>query len=167
LFSFVRALKSDLGGMIFGFICGTSTMQRISTDMFDDQKKTKTLWTSAKSHFIHFFGIIFTLVIMIVSFTILMQGDGVTTPCKSCKVFSCVEFPPWGGPTEKWWYCDDCTGVTADARINPETKLFDQLSLNCPHGDIYTIDIHNGMKTEREWLERQLPKWCRTHCRGI
>lgn len=150
---------THLGGMIFGFICGTSTMQRISTDMFDGQEKEKTLWTSAKSHFFHFFGIILTLTIMIVSFTILMQGDGVTTPCRSCKVFSCVEFPPWASPSEKWWYCDECAGVTADARINPETKQFDRLSINCPYGDVFTLDIQNDMKADRDWLERQLPKW--------
>eukprot|EP00557_Chaetoceros_sp_GSL56_P013525 CAMPEP_0176483410 /NCGR_PEP_ID=MMETSP0200_2-20121128/3902_1 /TAXON_ID=947934 /ORGANISM="Chaetoceros sp., Strain GSL56" /LENGTH=942 /DNA_ID=CAMNT_0017879807 /DNA_START=143 /DNA_END=2974 /DNA_ORIENTATION=- len=165
--NFHRNCSTDLGGMIFGFICGTSTMQRISTDMFDGQEKEKTLWTSAKSHFFHFFGIILTVTIMIASFTILMQGDGVTSPCKSCKVFSCVEFPPWASPSDKWWYCDDCAGVTADARINPETNEFDRLSLNCPYGDIFTLDIQNDMKTDREWLERQLPKWCRAHCDGI
>lgn len=158
---------THLGGMIFGFICGTSTMQRISTDMFDDHKKTKTFWTNAKSHFVQFLGIIVTLIIMIASFTILMQGDGVSTPCKSCKVFSCVEFPPWAGPSEKWWYCDECAGVTADARINPQTKQFDRLSLNCPHGDVYTMDIQSDMNTDREWLEKQLPKWCRAYCVGV
>ena len=160
-------LLKDLGGMIFGFICGTSTMKRISTDMFEADHRTKTLWTTAKENFFRFFGIIFTVAVMTVSFTILMRGDGHTTPCKSCKALSCVTFPPWAGEDNKWWYCDDCGGVTADARINPQTKKFDQLTLNCPRGDVFTMNIEDDMETEREWLEGQLPKWCRAHCLGI
>jgi len=152
--------------MIFGFMCGTSLMRRVSTDMFEGQKR-RTLWTTFKQHFSRFFGIILTFVIMIASLLILVQGDGQSTPCKSCKAISCVAFPPWAGENNKWWYCDDCGGVTADARINAATNKFDQLSLNCPYGDIFTLAIENDMSTDRDWLENQLPKWCRSHCQGI
>ena len=104
---------------------------------------------------------------MAVSLTILMQGDGTSTPCKSCMALSCVTFPPWAGEDNKWWYCDDCGAVTADATINPQTNEFDSLAINCPRGDIFTMDIVNDMETDRGWLEKQLPRWCRAHCEDI
>jgi hypothetical protein len=42
-----------------------------------------------------FFGVIVSCILMIVALVILFQGDGMTTPCDSCSVLSCVAFPPW------------------------------------------------------------------------
>ena len=157
--------------MIFGFICGTSTMQRISTEMFDTIYKNQKWWHTAKQNFFRFFGIIVTLLAMVVSFSILMNGNGISSPCKSCKVISCVPFPPWAPQDDKWWYCDDCGGISADATINPQTKLVDQISINCPYGDVYTLGLENdegqGVENDKEWLEKQLPKWCRANCDGV
>ncbi len=157
---------THLGGMIFGFMCGTSTMQRVSTEMFESIDVKKTFWGTTKKNFSRFAGIILTLVAMTASFAILMYGNGVSTPCKSCRIISCVAFPPWAGNDDKWWYCDDCGGVTADATINPETRKFDVLSLNCPYGDVYTMSIDN-QNADKAWLEQQLPSWCRAHCTDI
>jgi hypothetical protein len=160
-------LTTDLGGMLFGFICGTSTMQRITTDIFGGEKK-KTFWSTLKSNVFRFFGIILTVVGMCVAFGFLMNGDGHTSPCKSCDALSCMPFPPWSEYDNKWWYCDDCGGVTADARINITTKEFDQLTLNCPGGDFVPllIDEHH-LETDRAWLENSLPQLCRKHCPNV
>ena len=159
--------KIDLGGMIFGFMCGTSTMHRISTTMFEAEKRM-TLWTTFKQHFSRYFGIILTSAIMIASFVLLMQGNGESIPCESCRAISCVEFPPWADENNKWWYCDDCYLVAADARKNvnastASTDLFDQVTVTCPYGDVFTLDIDDRSK---EWMENQLPNWCRSHCPG-
>ena len=118
-------------------------------------------------HFVRFFGIIVTFFVMVTSFLILMGGDGETSPCNACKAISCVPFPPWNGPTDKWWYCDDCAVVSADARVNSETNTFDQLTLNCPRGDLFTMELDAGIESDRDWLEGQLPNWCRLHCDEI
>ncbi len=158
----------DLGGMIFGFMCATSTMQRISTEMFDNVRKKETFWNTTKRNVSRYFGIIITVIAMVASFSILMHGNGISTPCKSCKVISCVAFPPWAGYDDKWWYCDDCGGVTADATINPDSGQFDMVSLNCPYGDVHTMSIKDEAEViDKAWMERQLPKWCRAHCDGI
>jgi hypothetical protein len=158
----------DLGGMIFGFMCATSTMQRISTEMFDNVRKKETFWNTTKRNVSRYFGIIITVIAMVASFSILMHGNGISTPCKSCKVISCVAFPPWAGYDDKWWYCDDCGGVTADATINPDSGQFDMVSLNCQYGDVYTMSIKDEVEViDKAWMERQLPKWCRAHCDGI
>jgi len=138
-------------------------MQRISTDMFESNSEI-TWWSSTKKNTLRFIGIIISLTAMCISFFILMRGDGMTTPCNACKAISCVTFPPWASQDDKWWYCDDCGSVTAEARINPDTLLFDQVSLQCPTGDLHTMPIQDGMSSDKEWLEGKLPTWCRLHC---
>jgi len=160
----------DLGGMIFGFMWGTSTMHRISTDMFESHpNRSNSIRTTIQRHFSKYFGIILTSTLMLTAFIVLMQGDGYSTPCKACSAISCVAFPPWADENSKWWYCDGCTEISADVRINSSTNEFDQLTLYCPYGDIFTLDIDDGMAggKEKKWLENQLPKWCRSHCVGI
>lgn len=158
---------AHLGGMLFGFLCGTSTMSRVTTDMFGDHQ-TKTFCSTLKRNVFRFFGIILTVLTMCTSLVILMNGDGQTSPCKSCDALSCMPFPPWTPYDNKWWYCDDCGAITADARINPETTEFDQLTLHCPGGDRITLDIdENEFETDRAWLEKRLPKLCRSHCPNV
>ena len=152
--------------MLFGFLCGTATMQRVSTDIFGQQKKT--FWSSLKRNILRFFGIILTVLGMCTALAFLMNGDGQTSPCTSCDALSCVPFPPWGAYENKWWYCDDCGSITADARINSETSEFDQLSINCPDGEAVVLDIaENNFETDRAWLESMLPKLCRMHCPNV
>eukprot|EP00979_Chaetoceros_neogracilis_P010139 scaffold2392_cov287-Chaetoceros_neogracile.AAC.2 len=91
-----------------------------------------------------------------------MVGNGESIPCESCRAISCVEFPPWADENNKWWYCDDCYLVAADARKNvnastASTDLFDQVTVTCPYGDVFTLDIDDRSK---EWMENQLPNWC-------
>jgi hypothetical protein len=158
--------------MIFGFMCGTSTMHRISTTMFEAEKRM-TPWTTFKQHFSRYFGIILTAAIMIASFVLLMQGNGESIPCESCRAISCVEFPPWADDDNKWWYCDDCYLVAAEYKRNASTNQLD-VTLECPYGDFFTFDIDDGEEIRniddseeiRKWMQNQLPNWCRSHCPG-
>lgn len=167
VFLCVCTLIKDLGGMLFGFLCGTSTMQRVTTDMFGD-KQIESCWSSVKRNFVRFFGIIITVVAMSTALALLMNGDGTTSPCPSCDALSCVPFPPWASYEHKWWYCDDCGSITAEARINPNTNEYDQLTLDCPGGDAVTLDIEeNEFESSKAWLESRLPTLCRSHCSNV
>jgi len=154
---------THLGGMIFGFLCGTSTMKRVNTDIFGDDESI-SWWAITKRKAIRYFGIILTAAGMLIALAILLGGNGQTTPCKACKAFSCVSFPPWVDYADKWWYCDDCGNVSADARINPTTRLFDQLTINCPGGSDYVMPLNDEDSSEKAWLENNLPTFCREHC---
>ena len=161
---FLDSSFTDLGGMLFGFLCGTSTMQRVTTDMFGAEQK-QTFLTTLKQNVFRFLGIIITVVGMCTSLALLMNGDGQTSPCPACDALSCMPFPPWGEYDDKWWYCDDCGAVTADARINPATSEFDQLTINCPKGGSATLLFEDyEFETDRAWLESKLPQLCRQHC---
>lgn len=156
-----------MGGLLFGFLCGTATMERVTTDMFGD-KQEKTFWSTLKHNTVRFFGIILTIFGLCISMTFLMYGDGRTSPCKSCDAFSCIAFPPWTPYESKWWYCDDCGAVTADARVNPDTSEFDQLTINCPGGDDIILDIGSEeFQSDRAWIEGMLPKLCRQYCPNV
>merc|ERR1712176_380431 len=157
---------THLGGMLFGFLCGTSTMKRVSTAFFGEENN-KTCWLIAKKHTLQFIGIIITLAAMSVSFAFLITGDGATTPCKACKALSCMPFPPWADSKNKWWYCDDCGSVSADARIDPTSLQFDQLTLDCPSGSKIIVPLDTETPTDKSWLENNLPRFCREHCLNL
>lgn len=150
--------------MLIGFFIGLCTMEKIATNVFEKEEKHSTLYARMRRNFSRIFWGVFVVITICVSFAILMRGDGVTTPCKSCNVLSCVTFPPWADQDKKWWYCDECGSVNADARINPLTEEFDQISMNCPNGNIFVMDITPDMNSDRDWLEDRLPNWCRLHC---
>ena len=151
---------------MFGFLCGTSTMKRVSTDIFGDDQ-SRSCWSITKRNTLRFLGIIVTLAGMMISLALLLGGNGETTPCASCKVFSCVPFPPWVDYADKWWYCDDCGAVSADARIDPDTGKFDQLTIECPDGTDVVMDLVGETANEKSWLEQNLPTFCRQQCPNV
>ena len=156
-------MLEDLGGMLFGFLCGTSAMQRVSTEIFDGTKQDN-LWTRIKRNLFQYIGIIVSILGLSISLIVLLGGDGITTPCKSCNALSCMPFPPWVSYEKKWWYCDDCGSVTADARVDPFTEKFDQLSMQCPNGLDIIVDLDPSDENDKEWLEGNLPNFCREYC---
>lgn len=145
--------------MIYGFLCGISTIERLSVDFFGMEET----WFARAKHFVlRFFGIIVSLVTIIITLIVLMQGDGETTPCPNCTWLSCVTFPPWEGETSKWWYCDDCGTVTADTVQTPYLHL----NLDCPDGTVVSIDLTNEDDVSKAVLQRRLPTYCRAFCLG-
>ena len=146
--------------MTFGFLCGLSTIRRLSTDFFGMEES----WlTQTKHFFMRFFGLILTVVSIIITLVILLGSDttgGDSNPCPNCTWLSCVPFPPWESEHNKWWYCDDCGRVTAELVTQP--KL--QLELDCPSGAVATIDLSTTESVERDRLQRKLPQYCREYC---
>jgi len=153
---------THLGGMVYGFLCGLSTMERVSSDFFGVQEQK--CWSTFKNIFARFFGLIVSIGCIMATTIILLEGDGVTNPCEACSALSCVPFPPWSPQDDKWWYCDDCGAVTADARVNPATGIFHQLDMTCPDGSIENIDLEHMESKDKAWLESNLPTFCRKYC---
>lgn len=91
---------THMGGMVFGFCCGLSTMERLSKAFFG--VKTKFL-ARFQTFLVRFFGIIFTCLCILGAFIFLVSlNDGKIIKCRGCRYISCVPFPFW--ETEnKWW----------------------------------------------------------------
>jgi hypothetical protein len=90
---------THMGGMLFGFCCGLSTMKRISTEFFGVEEN----WMRKLQIFlVKFFGIIFTCLCIIGAFTTLISmKDGEMFKCRRCRYVSCAPFPFW--TEDKWW----------------------------------------------------------------
>ena len=148
----------DLGGMIYGFLCGLSTIERLSSDFFG--LDNDALMTRAKQMFIRSLGLLLTFVSILATLIVLLKGDGISTPCPSCTWLSCVPFPPWESANDKWWYCDDCNRVSAD--IIPEPTL--HLQLYCPSGSSAIVDLQQEGTYDRFEIKQNLATYCRQHC---
>ena len=142
--------------MAYGFLCGLSTIERLSKDFFGLEE---TWAIQAKNLFMRFFGTMVSVVCLIATLIVLLHGDGETTPCPNCTWLSCVPFPPWQNDRKKWWYCDDCGTITAEIVNAP----FLHLELDCPGGSIGIVNITES-ELDRESLEKKLPSYCREFC---
>jgi hypothetical protein len=148
---------THLGGMVYGFLCGVSTMERLSSDFFGMEEG----WMIRTKRFvIRFFGIILSVVSLIISLLLLLNMDPTSNPCPGCTWLSCVPFPPWEGDATKWWYCDDCATVTAEIVQFP----FNHLELECPGGYSATVNLTSAELANRKQLQRDLPDFCRSIC---
>ena len=148
---------THLGGMAYGFLCGLSTMERLSSDFFGMEEG----WvTRAKRFVIRFFGIIISVVSLIVTLVLLLNMDPGSNPCPGCTWLSCVPFPPWESDSSKWWYCDDCATVTAEIVQQP----YRHLELDCPGGDEVMVNLTTAELANRKQLQKDLPKYCRSFC---
>jgi membrane associated rhomboid family serine protease len=149
---------THLGGMVFGFLCGLSTMERLSSDFFGMEQ---SCCMKTKQIIVRFFGVIVSVIGILIATIILMEGDGQYTPCPSCTWLSCVPFPPWQGAANKWWYCDDCERVTANIIQEPNLHL----ELICPDGTSVAVGIETEFSAiDRNQLIKELPSYCREYC---
>lgn len=133
-------------------------MERLSSDFFGMEQKN--CWSQSKQLLVRFFGLIISVIGIMVATIILLEGDGETTPCPGCAWLSCVPFPPWEGQTDKWWYCDDCGRVTANVIENPSLHL----ELECPDKTSVPIELDPDEELDRDELEKNLPDYCRELC---
>jgi len=154
---------THLGGFMYGFCCGISTIERLAVGFFGvNTDKCSRLG----SNFMRFFGLIVSIIAIMVTTVVLVQSDGITSPCHGCRYISCVPFPP--NAEEKWWYCDDCDVVTADLfRASEGSGLYEQINVYCPNGEVEEIAIADENIQDKEVLRRALPAYCRAHCNDV
>lgn len=151
-------LYLDLGGMLYGFLCGLSTLGRLSVGFFGMEEG---FMAQTKHFFTRFLGVIISIASIAITLVILFQGDATTTPFPGWTWLSCVPFPPWEGADNKWWYCDDCNGVTADIVSQPKLHL----ELHCPSGVTAKVQLDpDESKFDRERVQKRLPAYCREFC---
>uniref|UniRef100_A0A7S1GPX0 Uncharacterized protein n=1 Tax=Cyclophora tenuis TaxID=216820 RepID=A0A7S1GPX0_CYCTE len=132
-------------------------MERLSSDFFGMEQ---SCWSQTKQLLMRFFGLIISVIGIMVATIILLEGDGETTPCPRCEWLSCVPFPPWEGQSDKWWYCDDCGRVTADIIAGPNLHL----QINCPDKTSVAVELDPDTDIDHESLEKELPTYCRELC---
>jgi len=152
---------THLGGMIYGFLCGLSTMERLSAGFFG---KSDDHYLHVRNLFIRFLGIFVCVAAIMTTTVLLLESDGLHSPCPNCRYVSCLPFPPWKGPTEKWWYCDDCGSVAGDATKNVTSNIYDHLTLFCPNGEQPILDITDRAITNASLLSDSLAPYCRQFC---
>lgn len=157
---------THLGGMIYGFLCGVSKLERLSKAFFGVQKG---LLSKFQTGLVRFFGTIMSIVLIVITLVVLINSDGERlTSCRGCRYVSCVPFPFWADYEDKWWYCDDCDVVRADARLNTVTNTYTSMNLTCPDGEIIFIDLSLGSAGgDQSFLQKQLPTYCRDNCNSL
>jgi len=91
---------THLGGMLFGFFCGLSTMERLSKAFFGVETN---FCSRVQTFLVRFIGIILSVICIIIAFILLASlKNGTNFSCRWCRYFSCVPFPFWETET-KWW----------------------------------------------------------------
>ena len=154
---------THLGGFTYGFLCGLSTIEHLEVGFFG---VSETGLAKCWNNLIKFAGLIVAILLIMVSTIILVESDGATSPCSNCRYVSCVPFPPWSD--EKWWFCDDCDQVAADAhKRDADSLIYSTLELTCPDGKIKWIDIAEDTITVATDLVPELPNYCRAHCESV
>jgi membrane associated rhomboid family serine protease len=148
---------THLGGMAYGFLCGLSTMERLSMDFFGMEEG----WMiRAKQLVVRFSGLILSVVALVTTLILLLNMDPSSSPCPDCTWLSCVPFPPWESDATKWWYCDDCATVRAEIVQRP----YRHLELDCPGGFLANVNITLEESRDRKSLQKNLPTYCRAYC---
>jgi len=147
---------THLGGMVYGFLCGLSTMPRVSIAFFG--VKTNVCG-KIRNGIIRFFGLILSVVFILVTLAILADNGGERISCSNCRYFSCVPFPFWVSDSDKWWQCDDCP-ISSATIYNSSSSV----DLTCPNGEVVKgIDVsQTDMNNDK--LINELPSLCRSNC---
>ncbi len=157
---------THVGGMIYGFLCGLSKLERLSTAFFGVQKPG--FFMEFRQNLVRFFGMILSIICIVISVILLARSNGERIAnCRGCRYVSCVPFPFWSSYDNKWWYCDDCDLVTADARQNRVTGTYSIMNMTCPDGTIESIDLSASHISDSVYLQRQLPSYCRDYCENL
>lgn len=153
---------THMGGFLYGLCCGLSTIEQLAVGFFG---LTSGKFSQFRNTFVRFFGLIFSVVAIMVSSVLLAESDGTTSPCHACRYVSCIPFP-FG--EDKWWYCDDCDFVTADLfQATNGSGIYELIELTCPDGNLTEITIHEEGYTDREKVRRELPSYCREYCEDV
>ena len=152
---------THLGGLMYGFFCGLSTIESAVVGFFGYKA---TCCDNVRSFLIRFFGLIASVVFIMMSTAWLASSEVGENPCPNCRYFSCIPFPWWD--EDKWWHCDDCDRVTADL-YRSGTDFYDSISLTCPNKEVQFIDVSgDGIATSDE-MRTSLPDYCRDFCTEV
>lgn len=154
---------THLGGLFYGLCCGLSTIERLGVGFFGLRSDK---YSKAWNAFVRFFGLIVSVILIMVTTVLLAKSNGVTSPCNDCRYISCLPFPPRAN--NKWWYCDDCNMVKADLFVDSGgSGLYRQINLTCPDGTIEDINIASDGMYSKQAVQQALPTFCRKNCPNV
>lgn len=93
---------THMGGIVFGFCCGLSTMKRLPKEFFGEEENfLEKIW----NYLVKSFGLIFSITCISVGFWKLVSlsrnDDAEMIDCGWCTYVSCVPFPFW--TDDPWW----------------------------------------------------------------
>lgn len=149
--------------MFYGLVCGFAMIEKIS---LAKKPRIEDIHRSRRRFARTLIGCLIMLTTLKTSTIYLLTGDGITSPCSSCRYTSCVSFPPWSADNEKWWYCDNCGTTTADAQVGDDGN-YAKLSLNCPDDTQVELDVSTYNTNDRSKIQDMLPFLCRDYCENI
>jgi hypothetical protein len=150
---------THLGGLIYGMCCAFSALPTINVAFFGVELGG---WNKVKMIFVRFFGLIFTMVLILVSTIWLATLTPGETFCSGCRYISCVPFPFF--QEEKWWYCDDCDFVSGDLYQDQNDDYYVRVALTCPDKTITDIDVTTERINDLDTMTKFLPTLCRRDC---
>ena len=150
-----------LGGFLLGTFCASTMLNEVNLFGMHFHQEALSFRHSLVSRY---FGLIVSLLCMVAATVVLFMGDGVTSPCPSCGVLSCVSFPPWENYENRWWFCDDCGEVKGLGRIDERTGEYYAIELKCPEGETVIFNLDDDIDKSHEALEKYLPSFCREKC---
>ena len=153
---------THLGGFLYGLCCGLSTIEKLATSFFGVGKGKDS---QIRNLILRFFGLLISVITIMVTTVLLSQSDGSTSPCHGCRYVSCIPFP---FREDKWWYCDDCDFVTADLFLATDgSGVYDFIEMTCPNDVLAEIMIVEDGLTTRDQVRRELPHYCRKYCDDV
>jgi membrane associated rhomboid family serine protease len=159
---------AHLGGLVYGFFFSLSTLRRLPMSFFayHERESTRLGWWChlLRILLLRFLGVPCGSLLMIVSFVLLSQSNGLVSPCPKCRYISCLPFPFWVSDEKKWWACDICQGVNSQIYKRRGIEYYSDLDLYCPQGYTAHVDVFEKRYTAVEEAEADLVAICQEHC---
>jgi membrane associated rhomboid family serine protease len=151
---------AHMTGLVYGFLLGLTILKRLPLSFFGK--------ASGFSHMMRIvvfrvFGAATACFLILISAVLLDRSDGITSPCSNCRYISCIPFPIRS--EKKWWYCDGCNAVEADAYFDERgDDYYAKVDVFCPDGGIATVDVYDMKATSGDEIIRKLPGYCQDYC---
>lgn len=153
---------THLGGLLYGFCCGLSTIESAVIGFFGYKA---TFCDQLRSMLIRFFGLIASVIFIMLTTAWLASSEVGQNPCPNCRYFSCIPFPWWSD--SKWWHCDDCDRVVAQLYRRNGADFYDSISLTCPNREVEFIDVAKDAIGTSDEMKTKLPDYCRDFCAEV
>jgi len=134
--------------------------------VFENQIRRKVFCFMDKLSRFQLIASVVSIAILVACITVLYMGNGLTSPCPTCKVLSCVPFPWWG--SKKWYTCDidKCNrAVVQGVTLNGSGDITSVL-MTCPNHEqeVYYVNMRNvAIET---WLQDSYVNICRKVCKN-
>jgi hypothetical protein len=91
---------AHMGGLLYGIFYALPLVDRLGLHFFGKLG----FCFQFQSFSLRVFGFLAGSILLMVSSLMLVNSDGLESPCEGCRFISCAPFPFW--KDDKWWDCD-------------------------------------------------------------